>query len=330
MRLFRFVLLVSLLGSVLLACGASEPTAQRVLSVGVALGRGGLGDRSFNDSAYAGLLEAQRTLDIRFQTAELKEGDTPTSVLQPLLSQNHDLIIVLGQEYAAELATLAAANPEQRFAIIDAPLDAPNVTAITFRELEGDFLAGALTGLLSTSGTVGFLGGAETELIQRIEYGWEQGVLYARPDATVLIRYTSPGDDFSGFANPDRGRSLSIELYEEGADVVYAAAGRTSLGAIEGARAQQRLIITTGADQRWINEAVVSTRTKNMDTAVLKLLGDLRAETLAPGLQILDLKSDGVGLTELDHPAITEEMRTTLAEIRAKLDSGEITVKETR
>jgi len=308
---------------------APAPTATPQRNIGVALGRGGLGDRSFNDSTNEGLQQAQSELGIRYRVMELTGDNDQLTNLKLLLTEQYDLIIVVGQEYVAALQEVAAANPTQRFAILDAVVDAPNITSITFREMEGDFLAGALSAMLSKNGTVGFLGGADIPLIRRIEHGWSEGVRYINPQATILTEYAGDVGDFSGFTKPELGRELTLRMYDQQAEVIYAAAGRTALGAIEAAQEIERPIITTGSDQRWIAPAVVVTsRTKNMNTAVLILLRDLVADTLAPGTRELDLKSGGIGMAGLDSPLITSDMRDRLVAIENELKSGTLVIKE--
>ena len=308
--------------------GRTPPAQQQVISVGVATGRGGLGDRSFNDSANEGLVKAQQEFNIRSRLIEL-ERDQQAANLRTLSGEGHDLIIALGQEYVESLKTIAQEFPNQRFAIIDAEVDAPNVTSVTFRELEGDFLAGALSALLSETGTVGFLGGASIPIIQRIEHGWKQGVLYINPDARILRDFAGDEGDFSGFAKPELGLELSNRMYQQGADVIYAAAGRTALGAIEAADRNSKIVITTGSDQRFLNPDVVATsRTKNMDVAVFTVLKELREGTLKSGTRVLDIKTNGVGLAPLGEPLVSAEIIDRIEQIRQQLQDGTITVNE--
>src|SRR6185295_17321893 len=103
----------------------------------------------------------------------------------------------IGQENIPIVKTVAADYPNQRFAFIDGAVDAPNVTSVVFRELEGDFLAGALSALLSKSDTFGFLGGADIPVIRRIEHGWQAGVRYIKPQAQFLSHYVSGPGDYS-------------------------------------------------------------------------------------------------------------------------------------
>jgi len=305
----------------------AEP--EPVLSVGLALATGGLGDRAFNDGAYAGLQRAQNEHGIRFRVVEWKGAENQAANLRDLAQERHDLVIAVGYENAQFLEQVAAAYPRRQFAIVDAQVDQRNVTSVTFRELEGDFLAGALTALLSPDGVVGFLGGADITIIRRIEHGWKQGVRYVNPDAQILVEYAGGKDDFSGFNKPELGAELTSGMFARQAEVVYTPAGRTALGAIEAAQQQQRLVITTGSDQRWIApDVVITSRTKNMDTAVFTLLAELHAGTLEPGLRTLDLRSGGVGLAPLDSQLVSPEVREALEGIRQDLATGNIPVQE--
>lgn len=318
--------------------GRPSPAAPApVVTVALALATGDLGDRAFNDSAYAGLQRAQRELRARFRVIPFR-GAGQAEALRALAQERPDLLIAIGQENAAAVALVAAEFPAQRFAIVDAAVEAPNVSSIVFRELEGDFLAGALSALLSPDGGVGFLGGADIPVIRRIEHGWRQGVQYIDPDAQILVEYIGGKDDFSGFGKPDIGMQLTTSLFERGAGVVYTPAGRSALGAIEAAERAGRLVITTGTDQRYLAPAAVATsRTKNMDAAVFALIRELAADTLEPGLRELGLDAGGVGLAPLDGgdlpadatpvPAATRER---IEAIMADLRAGRIVVEEYR
>lgn len=308
--------------------GTPSESPQRVLRVGMALGRGGLGDRSFSDSAYEGLQRAQREFSMRSHIIDFQEGEEQVANLRTLVGENHDLIIALGQEYRSAIETIAPLYPEQHFALIDAQVEAPNVTSVIFRELEGDFLAGALAALLSEQNTVGFLGGADIHIIRRIEHGWSQGVRHINPNATILVEYAGGPNDFSGFAKPELGFELTTKLYAQQADVVYAAAGRTALGAIDAARQHRKLVITTGSDQRWLApEVVVASRTKNMDIAVYTLLNEQRQGTLQAGTRELDLTSGGVSLTPLDSALIPSDVREQVRQLQIRLMNGDIVVQ---
>ena len=114
--LSALLMLLLVTGCVLLP---ATPTPGRVLNVGMILGSGGLGDRSFNDSAYAGLQEAQRRFDIRFETIDHTSDEANLDELRRLIELGYDLIIGIGYENAPYIKELAPEFPGRKFAVVD-------------------------------------------------------------------------------------------------------------------------------------------------------------------------------------------------------------------
>ncbi len=324
-----------LIASLIVGCTATtlaptislQPTPAP-LNVALVLARGGLGDKAFNDSAYNGLQKAEKELGAKIATIDFKDGDAQIDQVREAAKKDFALIIAIGSENANAIKKVAPEFPNKAFAIIDTSVDAPNVVSITFRELEGDFLAGALTALLSKSGKVGFLGGADVLVIKRIEHGWKQGVLYANPKAQILSEYIAGKDDFSGFAKPDVAKQLATKMYTDGAEAVYAAAGGSGLGAIDAAKQSKKLIITTGTDQRYLApEVVVTSRIKNMGAAVFTIISELKALKLRPGARELDYKSGAIGLAPYEGVLVPSDVATKFKAIADDMDAGKITVE---
>jgi basic membrane protein A len=322
-RISTFLLVPLLLLALLTPAAAAAK--DRVFSVALALGSGGLGDKAFNDSAYDGLQNGKRELGMSFKVAEFRGADSQVGNLTELAQAGFDLIIAIGAENAAPLKEVAGRYPQQRFAIIDESVAAPNISSIVFRELEGDFLAGVLCALLSPNAIVGFIGAADIPVIRRIEHGWVQGVRYANPRALIRSEYIGGVNDFSAFRKPARAQELAMGLYAGGADILFVAAGGSTLGAIKAAEAADRLIVTTGSDSRWMDpKHVVTSRTKNMDAAVFLLLQELQDGTLAAGTRELDLAAGGVGLAPFTHERVSLEIKEKIDVTRRKLQAREI------
>jgi basic membrane protein A len=89
--------------------GRTERTT-KVLSVGLVLGAGGLGDKGFNDSAFEGVERASQKLGIRYDVLEFL-GDSQSAHLQGLVQKGHDLIIVIGWENIGPLREAAQQFP---------------------------------------------------------------------------------------------------------------------------------------------------------------------------------------------------------------------------
>jgi len=319
----RLVLAVSggLLLLALSSC-AGAPQNQRVLNVGMLLAQGGLGDRSFNDSAYAGLQEAQRQFGIRFETADFASDEANLESLRRFARQEYDLIIGVGFETAAFIEKVAAEFPERKFASIDTVVKGDNVASIVYREQEGDFLMGVLAAMLTTNRKVGFIGGADIAITRRIESGFKQGVAYQDKGVQVL-------SDLAGtFADPERGKVLALAQYQAGVDVIYNGAGRTGLGIIEAAKETGRLTIGTSGDQRYLAPGnVVGNRPKRVDAAVLMLVSEIRDGAFSAGQRSLGLKEGGLALGPFDEKLVSGAMLSQLESLEQKIIRGEIVVQ---
>jgi basic membrane protein A len=317
------LLIVSLIG----CGGGAQPSAdERVLSVGMILGTGGLGDRSFNDSAYAGLQEAQRQFGTRFQVINYTTDEANLQELRRLIGLGYDLIIGIGFENADYIETLAQEHPDRKFAVVDTVVAGDNVTSIVFREQEGDFLMGVLAAMLTQSTRVGFVGGMDIDVIRRIESGFKQGVAYQNRAAALNVEVVS---DFAGtFADPEIGKSLALAQYEAGVDVIYNAAGRTGLGIIEAAKETGKLTIGTSGDQRYLAPGnVVGNRPKRVDTAVMTLVKELENDQFTPGTRSLGLAEEGLSLGPFDEDLVTGAMLGQLEQLERQIMAGEIVVE---
>lgn len=301
------------------ACGSEAQT--RVLNVGVLLGSGGLGDLSFNDSAYSGLLAAQQKYNIRFQTVNFSTPEANTDALRLFAFHNYDLIIAVAYENMQTLQTVAGEFPAVKFAGIDFEVSGNNISSIVYREQEGDFLMGVLAAMLTKTKSVGVIGGTDIPSIRRIMSGFEQGVAYQDPSVSVFT-------DFAGtFADPEAGFEMAMEHYNEGADVIHNAASRTGLGIIQAAQQSDKLTTGTSGDQRYLAPGnVVGNRPKRMDTAVMMLIGEVRNGTFTAGTRSLGLKEDGIMLGPFDTSIVNPAMLSRLDELKKQIIDGTIAV----
>ncbi|MBW2138897.1 MAG: BMP family ABC transporter substrate-binding protein [Deltaproteobacteria bacterium] len=302
---------------------ASPPLPKhRLVYVGMILGKGGLGDRSFNDSAYAGLKMAHRLFGIRFRAITHTSDELNMKALRNLLDQGYDLVIGVGYENAGYVRTLARKFPDRKFAVVDIVVQGDNVSSIVFREHEGDFLMGVLAAMLTKTKRVGFIGGMDIDVIRRIQGGFRQGVEYQ--DKTVEVISDMAGT----FADPEIGRALALTQYRAGVDVIYNAAGRTGLGIIHAAKEAKKLTIGTSGDQRHLAPGhVVGNRPKRVDRAILLLVEDLTKGRFTPGVQSLGLAEGGLGLGPFDENIVTPSMVERLEALKQMIIERKLLVK---
>ena len=295
------------------------------IKVGLQLSVGGLGDQSFNDSAYAGLEEAQDTYSIEFDTASWQNPTQNSANLENWAKMGYDLIIAAGFGNAAPINEVAAKYPDSRFALIDFAGEGPNVWSATYREYEGDFVVGVLAALVTQTRIVGFMGGGVTPVVRRIELGFAQGVKNVDTSISFISDYVGEFDD------PLKGRLLAETQYTLGADVIYQVAGRCGLGAIETAREFGKWIISTGGDHSHLApKAVLTSRIKNVGRPIRDVIGAVVEGNFQGGVNSYGFAEGGLTLAPI-RPSVskivTPPIQSIMQEIQAQVISGKIKVE---
>jgi basic membrane protein A and related proteins len=330
------------------ACGGATPgggggDGGGGFTVGVALDVGGLGDKSFNDAADRGLQKAIEDGLVAEEDTDLLEtnqtGSNRDENVITLADQGFNLIWANGFAFSESIAEIAADYPEVDFAIQDGfattiAADAPNIVDINFKANEGSFLVGAAAGMVTQTKTVGFLGGqAGTGLIESFQAGWEAGVAATCPDCELLTEYI--GDSTQAFVNPTAGEALSEGMYDDGADVIYHAAGQSGLGLFKAAVAAgpDALAIGVDSDQYLTasaeeQEHILTSMLKRVDVAIYDTIDAAANGEFQPGAQVFGLAEDGVAYATSNPDLLTEDIQTQLEDFRQQIIDGEITVPE--
>jgi basic membrane protein A len=280
--------------SALAACGGGSGA---VTSGGVKLAMvtdvGGLGDKSFNDSAYRGLQEAKAKLGAGIVVLESKSASDYQPNLTALANAGDDEIFAIGFLMNQDLDQVASDYPQRHFAIIDTVVDQPNVISVTYREQESSFLAGALAAMMSKTKTIAFLGGIDVPLLRKFEAGYAAGAREIDPNVHVLVKYVGSFEDVAS------GKELAGVLFDDKADVVFIGAGKSGLGAVDELRSRSGVFgIGVDSDQDGLAPGKILTSVvKHVDTAVYKIAQQVAAGQTPSGHLELGLKEDGVGLT---------------------------------
>jgi basic membrane protein A len=273
-------------------------------------------------------------------------GITPTVVqshvaedyepnLRLMMEQNVALTIAVGFMLESALEVIAQRHPDKQFLFVDSPLltaanepyALPNVRAVTYRAEEGCFLAGALAGLATRGGKVGFVGGMEIPLVKQFEAGFRAGLAVTNPKATVISSYTG---SFTNFAV---GKQVGQDVVAKGADVIFAAAGVDGVGAIQAvkeARDAGKEVFVIGVDSDQFHlapKAMLTTVLKRLDLTIYEGVRDRVQGNFKGGLLSQGLKEGGIALApvRLDFPGKEEALRK-VDELKAKIIAGEIQI----
>ena len=315
--------------------------------VGLVYDIGGRGDLSFNDSAAAGLERAADELGYTTVEASPNDDGSNRAELLQLAADSNDIVLAVGFLFAGDAAEAAAANPDVNFAVIDDAMMnfetgepvAANAAGLTFAEEQGSFLVGAAAALKSETGKVGFIGGVCCfGLIEKFEAGFRQGALAVNPDIEVVAQYITDAPDFDGFNQPDQAKVIATTMYEDGADVIYHAAGGAGNGMFAAAKEYSEdngtkvwgigvdsdQYNTIGTVDPSLQEYVLTSMLKRVDTAVFEILHDHATGDFAPGIQVYDLSVDGVGYSTTG--GYVDDIVDQLDAFKADIIAGDIVV----
>ncbi|WP_406342874.1 BMP family protein [Streptomyces sp. NBC_00648] len=317
---------------------ASSSAGGKGVKVGVAYDVGGRGDHSFNDSAARGIDKAKAEFGGEIKELTAKTTDTEADRVERLtqLAQaGYNPVVGIGYAYANSMKQVAAKFPNTTFGIVDSVVEgAKNVDNIVFTEEQGSYLAGVAAALKSKSGHVGFIGGVDVPLIKKFEAGFVQGVKDTKPSDKVDVQYLSHGSDTSGFASPDKGKAAAQGMLDNGADVVYTAAGSSGNGAIE-AVAGKKGTWAIGVDSDQYNQAslgkykasILTSVVKNVDIGVYDLVKSVKDGKPLTGTNSYPLAKDGVSLATSG--GFIDDIKAQIDAAKKKIVDGAIKVKTT-
>lgn len=340
-KVLAVVLLVLFVSTLVLGCsqntsGTSGDNADQGAGdkkkYAIILATGGLGDQSYNDLTFEGMKRAERELGITFDYVEPKEiADYEIQQSELAGSGQYDLIVCVAFDQMDPLQKVAAEYPEQKFAIIDAVVDLPNVASYVSEEQEGSFLVGALAGLmklekadprLNEQNVSAVIGGMDIPIIRKFVAGYEAGMRYVNPNMKVLYDYV--GD----FSDPATAKEMALALNRKGADIIYHAAGGSGLGVFEAAKSNNFLAIGVNSNQNHIApEVIMASMLKRVDNATFEAVKSAYEGNFNGGVYSLGIKDDGIGYTiEGTDVTIPQDIVDKVEELKAKIKDGTIKV----
>src|SRR5690606_8153343 len=196
-------------------------------------------------------------------------------------------------------------------------------------EEQGSFLVGAAAALRSEAGHIGFVGGVEVPLIQKFEAGYVAGAQAVNPDITIDVTYLTQPPDFSGFGDPAKGKTAAEGMYQNGADIVYHAAGGSGGGVFEAAAEAGGKASGVDSDQYntadpSVQDVIMTSMLKNVNVAVFEYLSEVAGGTFPAGETVYDLSIDGVGYSTSG--GFIDDITADLDAFKEQIISGEIEV----
>lgn len=334
-KLFSIMMILSLL---LVACaGGATPKPEKKFRVGLVTDVGGVNDKSFNQSAWAGTQKAATELGAEAKFIESKQVTDYEKNIDQFATEGYDMIITVGFLMGDATALKAKEYPDIQFAIVDfayfpaeagAPdpytTDLKNVTSLMFAEDQVGYLAGVLAGCMSDSGVVGTVSGMEIPPVVRFVTGFQTGAKSVNADIQTLNQY------IPSFTDPAKGKEVGLSMIDQGADILFGVGGNTGNGGLLAAKEKGKMGVGVDVDQYLtypeVSDILITSAMKNVDVAVFEAVKSAVDGTLEAGIQLSSVENGGIGLAPFHdwEDKIPQECKDKVAAAEAGLKDGSI------
>ena len=312
----------------------------------VYLCNGNLGDKGFNDSAASGMQMLADKMGAEVKTIEMGRDETSYEGNYLDVSEQDWDMIVSGTWSVKELAQdIAAEFPDKNYLIFDVSVDRDVVTegnmmGVNYYSNQAAFLSGVLAAKMLDSGdakidpskkVLGFVGSMDTSNINDFLVGYLEGVQYVDPEIKVVTSYVGSFEDVS------KCMEMTTQLYNQGAQVVYAPASQSILGAVTAAQKSDKYLIACDQDlyaelkdsDPELAANVISSSLKNVGESIYTSVKGWSEGTMSLDQDyILGLDSGAVGLAKNENytKLVPEDIQKFIDETEQKVISGDITV----
>jgi basic membrane protein A len=298
---------------------------------------GTLGDKSFFDSAAAGLRQAEKELPI---TLKIIEATADRSKWEPALDDaadaGYDVVIAGTFEMIDFVSKVAPQYPDEKFIVFDTEpdytkCDCGNVLGIEYQTSSAGYLAGYAAGKISKTGTIGEVVGMDFPTVTDFKVGFDQGAKAANPNIKILSQVAGT------FIDPAKGKEIALAQIGQGADIIFPIAGGTGIGSLQAVKDSGKLGVGVDSDQASIFEtsdpaqaAVIFTSVEKKvgQSLYLALKGTIDGSQAYGKAELLGLKDGAVGISKNKYyeQIVPADVRAEVDEQEKKIASGEITV----
>ncbi len=314
----------------LLAATALAPPAFAAdVSPAIIYDLGGKFDKSFNEAAFNGAEKFKADTGIAYRDFEIQNDSQREQALRKFAEDGNNPIVMAGFSWATVLNKVAPDFPETKFTIIDDDsVQQPNVHAVGFKENEGSYVVGVLAAMASKSKKVGFVGGMDIPLIRKFGCGYVGGAKAA--GATDVIENMT-GDTPAAWNDPTKGGEIAKSQIDQGADVIYAAAGGTGVGVLQAAADAGKLAVGVDSNQNGMQPGkVLTSMLKRVDVAVYNAFTDTKDDKFTAGISSLGLKEGGVdyAMDDNNKDLVTADMKAAAEKAKADIIAGTVQVHD--
>lgn len=289
---------------------------------------GSINDGGWNQSAYEGLALLDTAGVETKYTENVQQADI-TSAVEGYAKDGFSLVIGHGYEFGAAIAELAPNYPNTKFFATTFTPDASmslgsNIAYVDPQYYKAAYSTGALAAMLSTSGTVGVVGGGDNPTQATMIKAFKAGAASVN-SVKGLDVLTGDYDD------PQKGKEAALAMIGQGADVIAHFANTTGLGAIEAAIEKNVKVIGFYNDQLDVAPALLATSFKIELAKMVEFLGlAVKDGTFPGGTQwspdLTFMWKPVAGGSDHNSTVIDDSKWAEFLSINEKVNAGEIEV----
>lgn len=340
------VLIAALAMLALAGCGGTAGNTTETtkpepkLKAGMVTDIGGLGDKSFNDLSYAGLQKAETDLGVEIKAVSSKAMTDYDSNIALLANDKFDVVFCVGFLMTDAIGKASKAFPASKFGGIDIFVEKPeaNEVGLLFKEQEAGYLAGVAAGLLTkdtavdsrlnADNVIGFVGGMEIPPVQKFQAGFIAGAKSVNPDVKVISLYSG------SFTDQAKGKEIGLSLISQKADIIFAAAGQSGIGAYQACKEKNALFIGVDSDQYLTlptpGDTVITSAMKRVDVAVFETIKAVKDGGFKSGNNTFGLKEGGVDLAPWHdfESKVPQTLKDAIEKAKAAIIDGSVVVPE--
>jgi basic membrane protein A len=326
-----FLVSIVVFTAILTACGPTtlDCTKDDVFCVGLVTDVGKIDDKSFNQSTWEGVQQAESELGAHVQYIETTDSKDYDKNIATFGDAGYDVIVTVGFALGEATVANAALYPDVKFIGVDQfqAEDVVNVAGLIFPEDHSGFLVGALAAMISETGVIGSVCGTDAvPPVWRFGEGYKAGAAYINPDVEVTVVYHNDVGFDKTFTDPEWGKTTAVSMIDKGADVIFGAGGKTGNGALQGAADKGVYCIGVDTDQYFtVPEAqscLVSSAMKLLTPGTFGLI-KMAKEGTFPGGNYLG-KAGYAPFHDFED-TIPEDVAAKMEEIKAALTDGSLT-----
>jgi basic membrane protein A and related proteins len=229
---------------------------------------GGLNDRSFNASSWAGM-QAAATANPNVTVKNLQSTTASDYVpnINTFIGEKCNIIVTVGFNMNTATETAAKANPSQKFAIVDCSYASgcltgtkeSNIDQLVYNTVQDGFLGGYLAAGMTKTGKVATFGGIELPTVTIYMDGYWDGVQYYNQKHGTHVQVlgwneqTQKGSFTGDFTNQTKGQTLTQTFISEGADIIFPVAGNVGLGAAKAVQSADSAAGSNKVNMMWVD-----------------------------------------------------------------------------